>query len=80
MLSYSDSAGVLFQLNAQKIYVSFYVGDTKKVDPEGILLEGLNHGKGCIRFKKSIDIAETRIDEFIEKVLKLRAEGKDLSC
>lgn len=52
MLSYSDEKGVLFQLNAQRNYVSFYVGDIKKVDPEGTMLKGLNQGKGCVRFKK----------------------------
>lgn len=80
MLCYSDENGQLFYLNAQMNYVSFYVGDIKKVDPEGVLLKGLNLGKGCIRFKKTIDIAETRIDEFIERVLQMRKEGKDFSC
>jgi uncharacterized protein YdhG (YjbR/CyaY superfamily) len=80
MLSYSDTEGVLFQLNAQMNYVSFYVGDIKKVDPNGELLKGLNLGKGCIRFKKSNDIAETRIDEFIEKIMQMRKEGKDFDC
>lgn len=80
MLSYSDSGGVLFQLNAQANYVSFYVGDIKKVDPEGSLLKGLNQGKGCVRFKKTNNIAETRIAEFIERIIKMRAEGKDFAC
>lgn len=51
MLSYSDSRGPLFYLNVQKNYVSLYVGDAKKVDPEGIMLAGVDVGKGCIRFK-----------------------------
>ena len=56
------------------------MGDIKKVDPNGELLKGLNLGKGCIRFKKSNDIAETRIDEFIEKIMQMRKEGKDFDC
>ena len=80
MLCYRDEEDVLFHLNAQMNYVSFYVGDIKKVDPEGIMLQGLNYGKGCVRFKKSIDIAETRIDEFIERIMGMRKEGKDFDC
>ena len=80
MLCYRDEESVLFHLNAQMNYVSFYVGDIKKVDPEGIMLQGLNYGKGCVRFKKSIDIAETRIDEFIERIMGMRKEGKDFDC
>lgn len=80
MLSYSDDKGAIFHLNAQKSYVSLYVGDTKKVDPEGSLLTGLNLGKGCIRFKKSNLPKETGIEEFIVRTLALRAEGEDISC
>jgi hypothetical protein len=32
MLSYSDQRGIVFGLNAQKHYVSLYVGDAKKID------------------------------------------------
>lgn len=71
MLCYSDKSGDLFHLNAQKHYVSLYVGDVEKIDPSGHLLKGLNLGKGCIRFKKSVKIEETRIDEFIEKAIQL---------
>ncbi|MFK7771885.1 MAG: iron chaperone [Saprospiraceae bacterium] len=80
MLCYGDEEGVLFHLNAQMNYVSFYVGDIKKVDHEGKMLEGINLGKGCVRFKKSINIEETRIDEFIEKILEMRKKGKDFGC
>lgn len=80
MLGYSDDKGLVFSLNAQKDYVSFYVGDTKKVDPSGELLEGINKGKGCIRFKKSINIANTHIDEFIERAVDLRKQGIDIGC
>ena len=80
MLSYSDGDGVVLQLNAQSAYVSLYIGDASKVDEDGSLLEGLDRGKGCIRFKKSTDVAATRIDEFLERALALRAAGVDIDC
>lgn len=81
MLVYKDEAGEsVIALNAQKHYVSLYVGTSSKVDPDGSLLDGLDCGKGCIRFKKTKKIAETRIDEFIRRALELHAEGVDISC
>lgn len=80
MLSYEDDRGPVFALNAQKGYVSFYVGNAEKVDPAGELLGGLDCGKGCIRFKKSVKVTETRIDEFISRAAALRREGGDIEC
>ena len=80
MLSYSDDQGTIFYLNAQKNYVSLYVGDAKKVDPDGSLLKGIDVGKGCIRFKKSVAILDTRIDEFVERAVTLWNEGVDIGC
>ncbi len=81
MLCYTDDKGDLFHLNAQKNYVSLYVGDSSKIDADGTLLKGLDIGKGCIRFKKSVNIAETKIDEFIAKGVALwKAGNVDLSC
>lgn len=80
MLSYEDDRGQVFALNAQKGYVSFYVGDADKVDPTGEVLAGLDRGKGCIRFKKSAKVAETRIDEFIARAAALRGRGGDIEC
>lgn len=80
MLHYSDDNGTVFHLNAQKNYVSLYVGNVKKIDPDGSLLEGLNMGKGCIRFTKSIIVADTNIEQFIEKAIALSAAGEDISC
>jgi len=80
MLGYSDKKGLVFSLNAQKNYVSFYVGNTKKVDPSGTLLKEVNLGKGCIRFKKTNSIANTRIDAFIERAVDLRKQGIDIGC
>lgn len=80
MLSYSDKRGPVFHLNAQKNYVSFYVGDANKVDSTGELLKGIDVGKGCVRFKKSDDISETRIDEFIRLAAQMWANGIDIDC
>lgn len=80
MLSYEDDRGPVFALNAQKGYVSFYVGNAEKVDPAGELLDGLDCGKGCIRFKKSVKVTETRIDEFISQAAAIRRQGGDIEC
>lgn len=80
MLSFADDAGVVFHLNAQKNYVSLYVGDLDKVDVDGALLKGLSRGKGCVRFGKSVKVADTRIGEFIERVMALRRAGTHLGC
>ena len=80
MLGYRDDRGVIFHLNAQKNYVSLYLGNSSKVDTDGSLLKGLNLGKGCIRFKKSIAVSDTRIDEFIEKAIQLWKDGEDIGC
>ena len=80
MLSYSGSKGGAFALNAQKGSVSLYVGNAKKVDPDGSLLKGLDVGKGCIRFKKTIAVDDTRIAEFIAKAMTMWRKGEDFDC
>ena len=80
MLCYRDVKGAIFHLNAQKNFVGLYVGNAKKIDEDGSLLKGIDCGKGCIRFKKSNIIADTRIDEFIERAVTLRNAGKDIDC
>ncbi len=80
MLSYNDNEGPVLHLNVQKNYVSLYVGDTQKIDVENTLLKGLEVGKGCVRFKKSVSISETRIDEFIAETYRLWKQGKNLNC
>ncbi|RAK12757.1 uncharacterized protein DUF1801 [Halanaerobium saccharolyticum] len=82
MLSYGDGteAEPLFHLNAQKNYVSLYVGDIHKIDPDSSLLKGLNLGKGCIRISKSKKIPETGLKEFIQKAVDLWLAGEDTSC
>jgi hypothetical protein len=80
MPSYGDKRGVLFQLNAQKNYVSLYVGDAKKVDPDGALLSGINVGKGCIRFSKTTPISEAGIGEFVRRAIGMWKRGEDVGC
>lgn len=80
MLSYEDQRGTVLQLNAQKNYVSLYVGDSSKVDKDGTLLKGIDVGKGCVRFKKSLQIEDTRIEEFIEKTIDMWKRGEDIDC
>ena len=46
MLGYALGDEYLFHLNAQRNYVSLYVGNISKIDPSGKLLQGLNLGKG----------------------------------
>ena len=80
MLCYDDRQGSVLALNAQKGYVSLYVGDASKVDPAGTLLKGLDCGKGCIRFKKSTQIEATGIEQFLARALDLRRQGGDTGC
>jgi hypothetical protein len=80
MLCYRLNNLVLFHLNAQKGYVSLYCGDSKKIDPDGIFLTGLNIGKGCIRFSKSKDVSKTAIEDFIKQTIVLSKECHNLDC
>lgn len=80
MLCYRLNGNTVFHLNAQKGYVSLYVGNIKKIDPENTLLCDLNVGKGCIRFTKSKEVCSARIDEFIARSIELSTKGVDLSC
>lgn len=78
MLSFADQRGTVFNLNAQANYVSFYVGDTKKVDASGESLQGFNMGKGCIRIKKTNEVEKLRA--FIRMAIKKRQAGGDIGC
>lgn len=80
MLSYADQKGVIFHLNAQRNYVSLYVGDASKVDTDGSLLQGIDVGKGCLRFKKTVNIPDTQIEAFIIKSFQMWREDKDIGC
>lgn len=80
MLSYGTEQGDLFGLNAQKGYVSLYVGEISKIPNVGSLLEPFDTGKGCIRIRKSIDIPSTGLEEFICAAVTLWRSGGDSSC
>lgn len=80
MLAYGAHDSIVFHLNAQKNYVSLYVGDASVIDPEGELLKGLSTGKGCIRFTKTVDVSNTRIDEFIKRAIDMWERGINVNC
>jgi uncharacterized protein YdhG (YjbR/CyaY superfamily) len=79
-LAYAHPAGGGFALTAQKNSVNFYVGTARKIDPDGTLLAGLDVGKGCIRFKKSKAVADTRIEEFIQKAITMLRNSEEFGC
>jgi uncharacterized protein YdhG (YjbR/CyaY superfamily) len=80
MLAYGSEASDLFGLNAQKSYVSLYVGTIEKIDNASVLLAGFDSGKGCIRIKKSVDIHKTGLETFIKQTIDLWRAGGDTSC
>lgn len=80
MLSYTVAGKTLFSLHAQKNYVSVYVGDIRKIDRDGTMLAGLDLGKGCIRFKKSVTVGETGVHAFIGEASRMAREGLDTDC
>ncbi len=80
MLCYGSEKLKIFYLNAQKSYVSLYVGSIEKVVDADVLLAKLDYGKGCIRIKKSIDIHNTGIEEFIKQTIDMWRAGGDTSC
>jgi len=43
-------------------------------------LSGLDRGKGCIRFKKSVKVRETKIDGFISRAAAMHRHGGDIEC
>lgn len=75
-----DADNYVFALNAQKHYVSLYVGSIEKIDPENEMLHEFNLGKGCIRIRKTVDLSTTRLEEFIQKTIDLWRADEDVSC
>lgn len=80
MLAYSKNDKPIFHLNAQKNYVSLYVGTIKKVENGEELLKDFDLGKGCIRIKKSINISETQLEAFIKKTIQFWNQGDNTDC
>ncbi len=80
MLNYGKDDIYVFALNAQKHYVSLYVGTIDKVENAETLLAGYNYGKGCIRVKKTIKLEETGLEQFIHKTIDMWRAGEDTAC
>ncbi|WP_026947102.1 iron chaperone [Algoriphagus marincola] len=80
MLAYQLNGKTVFHLNAQQKYVSLYVGNTQKVENSDTMLKGLDLGKGCIRIKKSINLNETGIEEFIKATIDIHMAGQNTDC
>ena len=59
MLCY-DHSGALFALAAQKHFVGLYVMATQALAEMADELQALDHGKGCIRFKR-LDAVPSRL-------------------
>jgi len=80
MLSYEYGDKVIFNLNAQRAYVSFYVGNVGKVENAKELLKEFNVGKGCVRIKESIDLSKSNLEEFIKKTVEVWKKGGNTEC
>ncbi len=80
MLSYGNGEKNIFHLNAQRAYVSLYVGDIDKVADARELLKDFKLGKGCIRIKRNQQLEKPDLKEFISRVIGLWREGKDTNC
>jgi len=80
MLSYSMNGKSIFNLNAQRSYVSLYVGTINKVDGAEDLLRHFDTGKGCIRIKKKVEIHESGLEEFIRRTVELWKRGNNTDC
>lgn len=81
MLGYgANSKDNLFNLNAQKNYVGLNVGQISKIDENGDMLSDYDCGKGCIRLKRTTDLSDPKLKEYIAKAVKLWREGVELGC
>ncbi|MEM7647370.1 MAG: DUF1801 domain-containing protein [Pseudomonadota bacterium] len=80
MLGYDYKEDKIFHLNAQKAYVGLYVCNTKRVDPDGSLLNGINCGKGCIRFKKTTTISVDNLTQLIKNAVQISDQGIKNDC
>ncbi len=80
MLSYEYADKTVFSLNAQQAYVSLYVGNVDKVEDSRNWLKEFNIGKGCIRIKKSIDLQQSNLEQFIAKTIEIWRKGGETDC
>jgi uncharacterized protein YdhG (YjbR/CyaY superfamily) len=80
MLSFGTNEKSIFHLNAQRAYVSLYVGTINKVDHAQELLKKFDTGKGCVRIKKKVDVQDSELEEFIRKTIELWERGGNTDC
>ena len=80
MLSYAKNGKSIFNLNAQRAYVSLYVGTINKVADAQELLKDFDTGKGCIRIKKKVTVLETGLEEFIRRTIEIWEKGGNTDC
>jgi uncharacterized protein YdhG (YjbR/CyaY superfamily) len=80
MLNYRLKGKSIFHLNAQKGYVSLYVGNIEKVPESKTLLEGFNLGKGCVRISKSQKLEQTGLHQFIQNTVTFCTKGGNTDC
>ena len=80
VLSYGMGEEKFMALNAQKHYVSVYVGDIEKVPDSQTLLQGFNLGKGCVRVRKTQKLDESGIEQFIQNAVAMWRDGRDINC
>lgn len=80
MLNYGKDDNYVFALNAQKHYVSLYVGTIDKVKNSETLLADYNYGKGCIRVRKTINLEDTGLEQFIHTTIDMWRAGEDIDC
>ena len=69
MLCY-DHSGALFALAAQKHFVGLYVMATQALSEMADEIHALDHGKGCIRFKRLQEVPSRLISRLL-----VRAKG-----
>jgi uncharacterized protein YdhG (YjbR/CyaY superfamily) len=70
MLAYEDHGGLL-ALAAQKHYVSLYVLATQALTDMATELHHIDHGKGCLRFKRLNDFPTDTIAKLLRHALTL---------
>ena len=80
MLAYQFKGQTIFHLNAQRAYVSLYVGDLSKIKGSHELLHAFDKGKGCIRIKRKNNLEESSLEEFIKQTITHWYGGDDSLC
>ena len=80
ILAYGSAEKNIFHLNVQWAYVSLYVGNIDKVENAQELLKDFDHGKGCIRIKKTIDLSKSGLEAFIKKTIEMWSRSENTDC